>query len=115
MEFEKCRRDRRISAVLVTLDANPPKSLRELAPLVNLSFSRLGHLCKAQTGTTLMKHAGSCRLQRAANLLLQTESQVKEIAYVVGYQHPSSFVRAFRRKFGVRPTDYRAIAVAANE
>jgi len=32
---------------------------------------------------------------------------VKEVAYAVGYKHPSSFVRAFRRCFQQVPGDYR--------
>jgi two-component system, response regulator YesN len=47
------------------------------------------------------------RLRKAAALLLEGNLSVKEIAYVVGYKHPSSFIRAFDRFFGQAPNRYR--------
>jgi AraC-like DNA-binding protein len=47
------------------------------------------------------------RLRNAARLLSTTEMEVKEIAYLVGYQHHSSFVRAFQRRFHQSPKQYR--------
>jgi AraC-like DNA-binding protein len=40
-------------------------------------------------------------------LLSAADVVIKEVAYTVGYSHPSSFVRAFRRRFGKSPTEYR--------
>jgi AraC-like DNA-binding protein len=35
---------------------------------------------------------------------------VKEIAFAVGYEHTSSFIRAFERRFGIAPRTYRTQA-----
>jgi two-component system response regulator YesN len=83
------------------------KTIRDLACEVNLSISHLQHLFKAQTGSCLGRSLTEERLHKAAALLLETNLSVKEISYVVGYKHPSSFIRAFERFFGQAPTYYR--------
>jgi AraC-like DNA-binding protein len=47
------------------------------------------------------------RLQRAAYLLSNSYLSIKEITHVVGYEHTSSFVRAFERRFLQAPARYR--------
>jgi len=47
------------------------------------------------------------KLQRAADLLKRTNMRIKEIAGAVGYEHTSSFIRAFERRFTVPPQAYR--------
>lgn len=43
----------------------------------------------------------------ASCLLLRTELNIKEIAHTIGYRHPPSFVRAFKKKYGTAPGQYR--------
>ena len=88
----------------------------ELAKRVNLSPSRLEHLFKEEMGLPLGNHVLQCRLRTAAALLQSSEMRIKEIAYVVGYEHPSNFVRAFKKKFGTTPSDHRrTLAKIGNE
>jgi AraC-like DNA-binding protein len=47
------------------------------------------------------------RLQKAAHLLAESEMSIKELAFAVGYEHASSFIRAFQRRFAQTPRDYR--------
>lgn len=47
------------------------------------------------------------RLHNAARLLLESDMSVKEVAYAAGYEHPSSFIRAFRHRFSQTPRSYR--------
>lgn len=99
--------DYRIHKVLESLEDDPATSVQELATLVNLSSSRLGHLFKLQMGVDLSHFVVNERLEKAAELLRQTELSIKEIAARVGYQHSSSFDRGFQNKFGVPPADFR--------
>jgi transcriptional regulator GlxA family with amidase domain len=99
--------DYRIRKILESLEDDPAKSVRELANLVNLSSSRLGHLFKLQVGVGLSHFLANERLQKAAELLRQTELSIKEIAIRVGYHHASSFDRGFQNKFGVPPANFR--------
>lgn len=99
--------DYRIRKILESLEDDPARSFRELATLVNLSSSRLGHLFKLQMGVDLSHFLANERLQKAAELLRQTELSIKEIAAKVGYRHSSSLDRGFEKKFGMAPAEYR--------
>jgi AraC-like DNA-binding protein len=49
------------------------------------------------------------RLTAAAELLTSQQStSVREVAHQVGYRQPTHFARAFRRRYGVSPSTYRA-------
>lgn len=104
----KARNDPRIQRVLQAIHADPSQDIAALAVLVNLSVSRLSHLFKLVKGCRLRSYLVDCRLNLAACVLQSSETPVKEISYNVGYGHPSSFVRAFRAKFGCSPKQYRS-------
>jgi AraC family transcriptional regulator, regulatory protein of adaptative response / methylphosphotriester-DNA alkyltransferase methyltransferase len=48
------------------------------------------------------------RLERAKDLLAETDMPIYRVAHKVGYQTQSAFTRAFRRQFGVTPTQMRS-------
>lgn len=47
------------------------------------------------------------RLLQAAQLLLESDWNVSEIAAIVGYGKPSNFAAAFKKKYGVAPKNYQ--------
>ena len=46
------------------------------------------------------------RLDKAANLLKQNSGNISEIALEVGFSNPSYFAEAFKKQFGVSPSQY---------
>jgi transcriptional regulator GlxA family with amidase domain len=100
-------RERRLLRVMQSMESQLPHSVRELAQQVHLSPAHLQRLFKQETGVHIGELLTERRLTTAANLLTSTEMGVKEIAYLVGYGHHSSFVRAFHRRFGHPPKRYR--------
>jgi len=99
--------DLRVRRVLQTIQSAPSCDAAGLAQMVGLSNSRLSHLFKLETGQDLRSFLTQCRLDRAAQLLQNAETPVKEISYLVGYRHTASFIRAFHKRFGCAPQDYR--------
>lgn len=99
--------DHRIRRVLSRIEQDPASTVQALALGVNLSSSRLGHLFKLQTGMELRHFLLEARLEKAAAFLQETDMQIKEISYAIGYHHVPSFDRVFRKKFGMSPADYR--------
>ncbi len=101
--------DRRVRAALQILDRewNKPIRLRYLANRLGLSTSRLEHLFKSDTGTTLQKLIYERRLWYAAKLLTTTEMRVSEVCYYVGFKNQSNFNHAFRKKYGLTPRHFR--------
>lgn len=49
----------------------------------------------------------SFRMHKAANLLVSTTLTIKEISNETGYTDQLTFSKAFKKKFGVSPTQYR--------
>jgi len=101
--------DYRIQEVLRCLEEDSSKTIEDLAGLVSLSSSRLGHLFKAEMGVSLDSFLTEARIDKGAQLLEATHMQVKEIAAIVGYRQAPSFDRAFRNKFKVSPAGYRRL------
>lgn len=99
--------ERRVLKILEMIQSEPFWRIEDLAREFNLSHSRLEHLFKQQTGVSLGQLLTERRLCRAAHLLVHTNMRVKEIAHTVGYEHTSSFIRAFERHFMQAPLLYR--------
>lgn len=78
-----------------------------LANLVHLSESRLAHLFKQNTGSSIMGYIKEQRLRRAADLLLKTDFCIKQIVSEVGLSDVSHFIRDFSRQFGATPKRFR--------
>jgi transcriptional regulator GlxA family with amidase domain len=97
----------RIRKILQLIESDPAHSVHELAAQFNLSDSHLQHLFKQQTGVQLGHLLLEHRLLKATQLLENSNMSVKEIAFAVGYEHTSSFIRAFERRFATAPRSYR--------
>jgi transcriptional regulator GlxA family with amidase domain len=100
-------KERRLRRVLERVQADPLRSVADLAREVCLSPAHLQRLFKQETGVHLSALLSESRLRNAAQLLTTTDMEIKEVAYLAGYQHHSSFVRAFQRRFGLSPKQYR--------
>jgi AraC-like DNA-binding protein len=99
--------DFRLRKVLQKIASDSRQKIQDLALECNLSESHLQHLFKESTGLGLGRLLIEKRMQRAASLLEQTNLSIKEIAWTVGYEHTSSFSRAFERHFREAPRCFR--------
>jgi len=100
-------KEQRLRKILQAIEVKPSRNIPDLAQEFNLSPSHLQHLFKQHTGVCLGCVIKEQRLQRAADLLANSNLSVKEIAFVAGYEHTSSFIRAFERRFLQAPRCYR--------
>ena len=89
-------------------DVRGEVSLAELAQSVNLSVWRLCHIFKSDVGMPPIKYLRLLRMERAKGLLESSFLSVKEIAYQVGLNDESHFVRDFKSTYGYSPAIYRA-------
>jgi AraC-like DNA-binding protein len=104
----------RANKIFEILRSGKASTLRDLGVELNLSKSYLQHLFKRQTGLTLGHLLMEQKLLKAAELLAGTNMRIKEIAFTVGYGHPSSFIRAFEHVFDKPPHVYRLQAMTRN-
>ena len=106
-KYKAMAREVRVRRVLGIIEMEPSHSVRELAVEVRLSPSHLQRLFKQQIGMRLSELIAELKLQRAATLLAIGDKPIKQIAHEVGYEHQSSFVRAFQRRFACAPRFFR--------
>ena len=99
--------EERVQKILWMAESGTTLNIRDLALEFHLSPSYLQRLFKHQTGVSMGEWLSEQRLQKAAHLLANSYMSVKEIAHDVGYEHASSFIRAFERRFTQAPARYR--------
>lgn len=99
--------ERRVLKILAIVEAGTTYAIRELAAEFRLSPAYLQRLFKNETGICMGEWLSEQRLLRAAHLLSNSYLSIKEITHAVGYEHTSSFVRAFERRFLQAPARYR--------
>jgi AraC family transcriptional regulator of adaptative response / methylphosphotriester-DNA alkyltransferase methyltransferase len=58
-------------------------------------------------GTRFSTVLREIRLRNAAELLARQPLTVRHVSLVVGYRQPAHFAKAFRRRYGVTPAQYR--------
>jgi len=73
---------------------------------MGVSRAQLFRKIKAMTNQTVHEFVTTIRLNRAAELLLTTNSSIGEIGMKCGFSEPSHFTRSFMKKFGVTPSNY---------
>ena len=99
--------ERRVLKILEMVESGATFAIRDLAAEFRLSPAYLQRLFKHETGICMGEWLSEQRLQRAAYLLSNSYLSIKEITHVVGYEHTSSFIRAFERRFTQAPARYR--------
>lgn len=83
-------------------------SCEELSQQVHLSLTKLTRGFSSFYGMPIHQYIIEQRLIQAAQLLLDGDRNVGEVATIVGYGKPSNFAAAFKKKYGVAPKNYRA-------
>jgi AraC-like DNA-binding protein len=76
---------------------------------LNLSPNYLSDLLQKFTGKTTLEHIHLEVVDRAKSLLWGTDASISEIAYQLGFEHPSHFTKLFKTKTGMAPSEFRGL------
>lgn len=82
-------------------------SLSDLAHLVGTNEYTLKKEFKELFGTTVFGFWADAKMENAQKLLSETKMDIKEISEITGYKNPQHFSTAFKRKFGITPSQFR--------
>ncbi|WP_220347321.1 GlxA family transcriptional regulator [Microbacterium bovistercoris] len=85
-----------------------PLNVPELAARVHVSDRQLTRIFKAELGMTPAAYVESVRVEVARSRLETGEDTLQRVAADCGFGTVDTLTRAFRRRLGVTPTDYRA-------
>jgi YesN/AraC family two-component response regulator len=92
-----------------------PPGLVDLARQLGTNQRKLTELFRRRVGMTVFDYFTELRLKTARRLLEDSALQVQLIADRIGYSNSGDFSRAFRRRFGVSPREYRQARGIATE
>lgn len=101
------RRRLRLIEDFLAAHAHEVTSLDEVAKVGGVSVSTLRRLFQAAYGTTVFEHLRRLGLERARLALEREGVPVSEAAFLAGYTNPANFATAFKRHFGLTPTDVK--------
>ena len=107
--FIRALSDGRVAAALQRLHAHPERAwtLDALAGEVGVSRAAFAKRFKTLVGRPMFEYLTMLRLQRARELLRETDLPLFEIANRVGYESDLAFTKTFKKHTGATPTKYR--------
>jgi AraC-like DNA-binding protein len=84
-----------------------PVSLAILAKQAAMSISKFTTVFRRHTGFSAGTYINRLRMEKAMDMLKNTQASIVEITDMVGYKYPANFCTAFLEKFGVTPGEFR--------
>lgn len=88
--------------------SNPNISLKMLAEAVSLSPNHFSTVFSQETGETFIAYLTKVRVQKAKEMLANTNLRSTDIAFNIGYSESHYFSYIFKKSTGVTPREFRA-------
>ncbi len=96
----------RLNAVLEKDITNPEFKSEAFAQAMHMSRTQLHRKLKAIVGMTASEFIRSQRLKLSLKLLKSSDATISEIAYQVGFNTPSYYIKCFKETYGCTPNEY---------
>ena len=92
------------------IEENYPENitLTWLAEQYHLDASHLSRTFSRTYGESVISFLTRIRMEKAAELMKETDRTLESISFLVGYDDYHYFSRVFRKKMGISPSDYRS-------
>ena len=91
----------------ITRDYALPLSAAEIAAELGMSESRFSRFFRRATGNTFTDFVNRIRVNRACQLLMETDRLIAHICYEVGFNNVANFNRRFLEIKGLTPSEFR--------
>lgn len=82
-------------------------TVKYFADKAYLTPNYFGDLIKKETGKSAQEYIQYKLVERAKDLITETDLTMSEIAYELGFQYPQHFGRLFKKQAGITPNMYR--------
>jgi len=83
-------------------------TVQYISESLHISPNYLRGLLKSLTGLNTQEHIHKLIIDKAKEKLSTTELSISEIAYELGFEHPTSFSKLFKSKTNQSPLEFRA-------
>ena len=101
-----------INYIVDRINNNPekPTPATELAATLGMSESRFSRFFHRATGNTYTNFVNQVRINRACQLLMNSDRYISSIGYEVGFNNLANFNRRFLEIKGITPSAFRKLA-----
>jgi len=82
-------------------------TLKQLAKHFSVSIAYCSRQIKALTGKNFYELIQTIRMPHSRYLLLSTDMKIVDISYSLGFENPETFIRNFKKYFGITPSQFR--------
>jgi AraC family transcriptional regulator len=84
-----------------------------LAAVAGFSVPHFHRLFTAHVGENIASYVRRARMQRAGRKLRMGAVDIAEVALAAGYDNHAAFSKAFKRQFGLSPSEFRQLGCRA--
>ena len=91
----------------ITENYRDPISAEVLAEQMGMSLSKFSRFFRKTTGNSFTDFVSRIRINKACQLLMNTDQYVTNVCYDVGFQNVANFNRRFLQVKGVTPKEFR--------
>ncbi len=82
-------------------------SMEAVAKHLYMNPSHFSRIFKKETGETFIEYVIRKKMEKAASYLRETDETIEEIAYQLGYENTSYFIKLFKKLNQISPLEYR--------
>lgn len=86
-----------------------PISLEEVSNIVGFNATYFSSLFKKESGSNFLEYLSEVRMNKAKELLKETNESVANICEKVGYSDVKHFTKSFKKNAGINPNEYRKL------
>lgn len=90
------------------------KRVKDISRINNISDYHLQRVFKSTFGISIGRYSRGRSLSSSLGLLLNTNMRVIDIAIEYGFEYEQTYIRAFKKQFGITPGEYRDNPVSLN-
>ena len=108
-EEERRFRDAFLGCLEKNLD-NGELSAEDIAAALGISRSVLFDKCRSVLGKAPTEYLRELRFEKAAEMVKEGSRPISEVAYLCGFNDAHYFSKAFRKRYGMTPSEYRRSA-----
>ena len=109
LNFEMMQYGDKIASVITLMRRKNyfENTLEEYAEICKMSKFHFLRVFKEITGESPIEYRNKIRIERAKELLHDKNLSIKEVGIKLGYNSPSYFCDAFKKKTGISPKEYK--------
>ncbi|AOT70617.1 response regulator transcription factor [Geosporobacter ferrireducens] len=84
-------------------------TLEDLGAHIGFNPSYFSSLFKKETGTSFIEYLSKIRIEKAKDLLRESDLRIQDVCLMVGYNDAKYFTKSFIKHTGLKPNEYRKI------